>query len=63
MPMLALDDAGQVINAAELDIAIQEFERGLEIEGSYALDWARLARLREAAGDLPGSIEAYAARR
>ena len=56
--MLALATDGAVANTAELDLAIQDYRRGLSIESAYATNWANMGLLDWASGDTQDAIQA-----
>lgn len=54
--VLAMDNAGQLVDSHRLSSAIQKYESGLAIDPNYAVNWANVAQLRYAGGDVHGAI-------
>ncbi len=55
---LALAPNGSLLAKGELQVALADMQRGLEIDAGYSLNWANLAVLRYANGDQIGAIDA-----
>jgi len=54
--VLAMDDAGKLVDSLRLSSAIEKYETGLAIDPNYAVNWANVAQLRHAGGDVDGAI-------
>jgi tetratricopeptide (TPR) repeat protein len=58
--MLALNPDGSLRDQRELRTALAAYENGMQLEDANSLNWANLGRLRLAARDEGGAVEAFA---